>query len=98
MGSRGQLDHNWNTHLDQYEMNKHTQLEPIFLRPFFHPFVDVAWTRHDMKTFSALLALYKGNPPPVYSPHKGSEIRSLRDPFVVSLNELFNKQCSHRWF
>ena len=91
---------NWHTHLGQSEMNKHTQLEPIFLKFFFfsNSFVDVAWIIHDMEMFSALLALYKGNPPPGYSPHKIPEIRSLKDSFVVRLNELFNKQFSHCWF
>ena len=58
----------------------------------------LSWRRHHMGTLSALLALYKGNPPVTVDSPKKSVIRSFVIYFVfVSLNKLLNKQPSHRW-
>ena len=44
--------------------------KPSHLQPYFCP--SYPWWRHEMETFSALLALCAGNSPvPVNSPHKG---------------------------
>ena len=76
LGPWGQHDHNWHTHVDQREIIKHPQLNQSFSGHFLKTssvhgsWVDVTWTRHDMKTFSALLALCEGKPPPVYCPYQ----------------------------
>ena len=44
-----------------------------------------AWWRHQMETFSALLALCAGNSPvPVNSPHKGQWRGALMFPFICA--------------
>ena len=44
----------------------------LFVEPLVQANITETWWRHQMETFSALLALYAGNSPvPVNSPHKG---------------------------
>ena len=50
--------------------------------------------RHGMEALSELLALCEGNP----IPHKGSVVQCCGVFFVVSLNNLPNKQSSCWWF
>ena len=53
----------------------------ILVAKFRH--IDLPWWRHQMKTFSALLAICAGNSPvPVNSPHKGQ----WRGALMFSLN------------
>ena len=56
----------------------------------------IAWWRHQMETFSALLALCAGNSPrsPVNSPHKGQ----WRGALIFSLISALSKQSTDRWF
>ena len=53
---------------------------PFHSHPFIHLYRTVAWWRHQMETFSALLSLCAGNSP-VNSPHKGQ----WRGAFMFSL-------------
>ena len=53
------------------------------------------WWRHQMETFSALLAICAGNSPvPVNSPHKGL----WRGALMFSLNKRLSKQSWGWWF
>ena len=63
------------------------------------PYISVRWWRHQMETFSALLALCAGNSPvPVNSPHKASITRSFDVFFDLRLNKLLSKQPWGWWF
>ena len=53
------------------------------------------WWRHQMETFSALLAIFAGNSP-VNSPHKGQWRGALM--FSLSLNKRLGKQWWGWWF
>ena len=59
-----------------------------------------SWWRHQMQTFSALLALCAGNSPvTVESPHKGHAVtRSFNVSFDLRLNKRFGKQSWGWWF
>ena len=52
------------------------------------------WWRHQMETFSALLAPCAGNSPG----HKGPVTRSFVIFFDLGLNKRLSKQSSRRWF
>ena len=53
-----------------------------------------AWWRHQMETFSALLALCAGNSPvPVNSPHKGQWLGALMFSFIYAwINDWVNNR------
>ena len=58
-----------------------------------------AWWRHQMETFSALLALCEGNPPVTGGfPSQRSVTRSFDDFFHLRLNKWSSKQSRRRWF
>ena len=102
-GPWGQHNSNWHTHLDQNEMNKHTQLSQSFSDHFFktssirgsmsHEHVMI-WKRspHYWHFVSAnrLWCI------PLTKHHQA--MQSSDDFFDVNLNELFNNQASYRWF
>ena len=57
------------------------------------------WWRHQMETFSALLALCAGNSPVTGElPSQGPVTRSFDVFFDVRLNERLSKQSRRRWF
>ena len=57
------------------------------------------WWRHQMETFSALLALCVGNHwSPENSPHKGQWRRALMFSLIYALNKRSSKQSWGRWF
>ena len=57
------------------------------------------WWRHQMETFSALLALCAGNSPvPVNSPHKGQWRGTFMFPLICTLDKRLSKQSWGRWF
>ena len=59
---------------DVFLIYRHKKLAHVFFPLHYctRLFVPRSWWRHQMETFSALLALYAGNSPvPVISPHKG---------------------------
>ena len=60
----------------------------------------ITWWRHQMETFSALLALCAGNSPvPVNFPHKGQWRRALMGVFFdLRLNKRLSKQSWVWWF
>ena len=59
----------------------------------------LTWWRHQMETFSALLALCAGNSPvPVNSPHKGQWRGALMFFFYLRLNKRLSKQQWGWWF
>ena len=59
----------------------------------------LTWWRHQMKTFSALLALCAGNSPvPVNSPHKCQWRWALIFSFDLRLNKRLSKQPRGWWF
>ena len=61
--------------------------------------LDIAWWRHQMEPFSALLALCAGNSPvPVNSPHKGQWCGALMFLLDLCLNKRLSKQPWGRWF
>ena len=55
------------------------------------------WWRHQMETFSALLALCEGNPL-VTGGFQRPVMRSFDGFFDLRLNKRLNKQSKHRWF
>ena len=58
-----------------------------------------AWWRHQMETFSALLALCAGNSPVTGEfPAQRPVTRSFDDFFDLSLNRRLSKQPRRRWF
>ena len=65
-------------------------------------FTDGRWWRHQMETFSALLAICAGNSPvPMNSPHKGQWRGALMFwcfDVDLSLNERLSKQSRGWWF
>ena len=62
------------------------------------PLLSGTWWRHEMETFSALLAICVGNSPvPVNSPHK-PVTRSFDVFFDLRLNKRLNKQSWGWWF
>ena len=80
-------------HLESYSF--YTCTEPTW--GFFHPaplcgmdiFGGGPWWRHQMETFSALLAICAGNSPvPVNSPHKGQWCGALM--FCIWINDWVN--------
>ena len=64
--------------------------------------VDIAlpesWGRHQMETFSALLAFCKGNHQSRWIPLKKSVTRSFDVFFDMRLNKWLCKQLRRRWF
>ena len=59
----------------------------------------IPWWRHQMETFSALLALCAGNSPvPVNSPHKGQWCGALMFSLICALNKRLSKQPWGWWF
>ena len=60
----------------------------------FEKKMGVAWWRHQMETFSALLALCAGNSPvPVNSPHKGQWRGALMFSFIYAwINDWVNNR------
>ena len=57
------------------------------------------WWRHQMETFSALLAICAGNSPvPVNSPHKRPVTRSFDVYFDLRPNKRLSKQSRGWWF
>ena len=62
-------------------------------------FTTTSWWRHQMETFSALLALCAGtHRSPVNSPHKGQWRGSLMGFFHLCLNKRLSKPSSGWWF
>ena len=58
-----------------------------------------SWWRHQMETFSALLAHCEGNPPVTGGfPSQRPETRSFHVFFDLRLNIRLNKQWRRRWF
>ena len=58
-----------------------------------------AWWRHQMETYSALLALYVGNSPVTGEyPSQRPLTRSCDVFFDLRLNKRFSKQSKRRWF
>ena len=69
----------------------------IRLREFLIGYLS-AWRRHQMETFSALLAICVGNSPvPVNSPHRGQWRRALIF-FDLRLNKPLSEQSWGWWF
>ena len=59
----------------------------------------MSWWRHQMETFSALLALCEGNPPVTDGfPPQRSETRSIDVFFDLRVNKWLSKQSRRRWF
>ena len=57
------------------------------------------WWRHQIETFSALLALCAGNSPvTVNSPHKGQWRGTLMFSLICALNKPLSKQSRCWWF
>ena len=58
-----------------------------------------AWWRHQMETFSALLALCEGNPPVTGGPPSQRPVTRRFDVFFdLRLNKRLSKQSRRRWF
>ena len=58
-----------------------------------------SWWRHQMETFSALLALCEENPPVTGGfPHTGQLTRSFDVFFDLRYNKRLSKQSRRRWF
>ena len=77
----------------------------IFIQFYINTYVhspdtyDVAWWRHQMETFSALLAICAGNSPvPGEFPAQRPETRSLDVFFDLRLNKRLSKQSRGWWF
>ena len=63
------------------------------------PWMTISWWRHQMETFSALLALCVGNSPVTgESPSHRPVTRSFDAFFDLRLNKLFSKQSWGWWF
>ena len=59
----------------------------------------IPWWRHQMESFSALLALCAGiHRSPVNSPHKGQWRGALMFSLICALNKRFSKQSWGWWF
>ena len=59
----------------------------------------MTWWLHQMETFSALLALWDGNPPITGGfPSQRPVTRSFDVFFELRLNKRFSKQSRRRWF
>ena len=59
----------------------------------------LTWWRHQMETFTALLALCEGNPPVAGEfPSQRPVTRSFDVFFDLRLNKRLNKQSRRRWF
>ena len=57
------------------------------------------WWRHQMETFSALLALFEGNLPVTgWFPSQSPVMRSVNVLFDLRLNKCLSKQSRRRWF
>ena len=65
----------------------------------FIQFITFSWWRHQMKTFSALLAICAGNPPvPGEFPAQRPVTRSFDVFFDLRLNKRLSKQSLGWWF
>ena len=65
----------------------------------FYMSVHCQWWRHQMKTFSALLALCEGNPPVTGGfPSQRPVTRSFDVFFHLHMDKRLNKQSRRRWF
>ena len=63
------------------------------------PYFDSAWWRHQMETFSALLALCERNPPVTGGFHSQRPVTESFDVFLdLHLNKRLNKQSRCLWF
>ena len=73
---------------------------PYRLVRYIHPFYSgLSWWRHQMETFSALLALCEGNPKITGGfPPQRPLTRSFGVFFHLRLNKRFSKQSRRRWF
>ena len=61
--------------------------------------ITIAWWRHQMETFSALLAIWAGNSPAtVEFPSQRPVTRSFDVFFDLHLNKRLSKQAKRRWF
>ena len=61
--------------------------------------ITIAWWRHQMETFSALLAIWAGNSPvTVEFPSQRPVTRSFDVFFDLHLNKRLSKQAKRRWF
>ena len=81
----------WEATIDDESQRSHGQIcSPTTL----------SWWCHDLKTHSALLALWVSgiHQWTLYSLHRGTAMRGSDFSFVVSLNKLSNKQLTCRWF
>ena len=66
---------------------------------FQHGLRCIAWWRHQMETFSALLAICAGNSPVTGEvPAQRPATRSFDVFFDLRLNKHFSKQWKRRWF
>ena len=76
-----------------------TNLYYIFFYPILLPNPPVTWWRHQMETFSALLAICAGNTPvPGEFPTQRLVTRSFDVFFDLRLNKWLNKQSWGWWF
>ena len=61
--------------------------------------LNLAWRRHQIETFSVLLAIWEGNPPVIGGfPSQRPVTRSFDVFFVVRLNKWLSKQSRCWWF
>ena len=73
------------------------QLNNAYIYSF--PHTDITWWRHQMETFSALLALWAGNSPVTREfPPQRPVTRSIDVFFDLCLNQRLSKQSRRRWF
>ena len=71
----------------------------IFILRVPDGFMCTSWWRHQMETFSALLALWQGNPPVTGGfPSQRPVMRNFHVFFDLRLKKRLNKQSRHRWF
>ena len=79
----------WSSYLSP-KMSEIVRVKHIFL---------TSWWRHQMETFSALLALCEGNPPATFGfPSQRPVTRSFGVLFDPRLNKRLSKQPRRRWF
>ena len=88
-------------------MAQSTSLHAIFIKATIYAFEDYGppepvfcpWWRHQMETFSALLALCAGTSPVTGElPSRRPVRRSFHAFFDLRLNKRLGKQSTHRWF
>ena len=91
------------TYFYYWYVNWYFALHPFISKkycPFVFPGLESpTWWRHQMETFSALLAPCAGNPPVTGGfPSQRPVMRSFRINFDQHLNKRLTKQSRRRWF